>query len=264
MNKNKDKYSMKNIVALFYCVLIASNISSMEKPRGLSKEEIKTLTTALNGRYEDNFFKAKPNEKIEALITLAHNALADQNAITELSKSIAITGQEKRNKQFVHSAIDDFIYNAETVLANRSPKRPVIMSQAGQKLPAPAIVKAPAPAKAVPVNKQISDAEEKVRVYVKGLLKSKDLGDFLKIRSDINLETEYMVAESALFDKEWIKELTKEIGISEIKAKELLQEIKQQIGQLLAERGYKNYAVQYKKKEKENIAPWPEYPESPR
>jgi hypothetical protein len=200
---------------------------------------------------DNDYINFRPVSTYEMVIAAANKALKDNTTIALFKNEFKIS--ENQVKKHIRSIIE----KATDGLGKKS-HLPLKVEKSD------AAIKAPAPVKPAPEIQDMSLAEKRVKDFLTVLFQSKDLSAVLKIHSDKNLELEYMVANSAMYDDEWINEIKNESGIPAIKVKALLEEIRQQIGQVLAERGYKNYADHFKKKEKKANGPWPEYPESPR
>lgn len=147
-------------------ILTGTVIHTMQRGRPLDKNEIKILKTALNGRYEDNFYASKKTDELQRIVTLAADALDDKKALNDIGTGIMKTKQEKNAPGFVNRAIDDLIYNATVIIENRKPKSPIApVTRVVNPLPlpqeekkAPVLIQASQPSPAAPEQKSLQEA----------------------------------------------------------------------------------------------------------
>lgn len=199
---------------------------------------------------DSNFLKRKSDITLNKLVSVGTSLLADNSEFEALRKYIGLN----MSKDELRLRLTNIVKNAKDALPKSVPQEEAIKIEKKPALPVKASAALPGSAE-----------ERRLNDYIKVALRSKEnLINFISTHTLRHIEQAFIFSDRALASNDWISYLKDEFNIPSIKVRSLLEMIKQEIGYVLSERGYKNYTDKYKKKEKQSEGPWPDYPDSPR
>lgn len=199
-----------NTIILSLVVIFSFNFSySMENPQVLSKANVNTLKSSLNGYRDPKYFSSKSDKDLENIIDFARKALVNEKVIIFLSKTVKnFPSNFDKNPASIKQMLNELITKATNKLAK---------TKAGQKQK-----------KAIPVLKQMPNEQKQISLkkYIEAQLNGN--ATYLTTRSNLTLEAVIASATMALTDPGQLAAYEEEFQISRKQLRDMLAQIIQQ------------------------------------